>query len=427
MFPLYVIFEIQLTFNWIVHKLQIDFMHKKNIKKKRLSFLAAFFHKPLFILFIIATLPFLVWGVRQAQTYISFGKNQNEQNVQKLYPQQTTCPTTSSQTYESINPVTPPQRKIQNPENNPEVNISLRGWTEVNEAKQLIDYGGDTDPNPPPSFGSVFAGRIPQVVNTYIINEWDWGSGKGIPGKSATPAWPVHLIGLAASPGEPILGLAAGRKVYGDFTLMVLYASPNSITFTHSNGDVAPPNDDGYPIYFLDICVDPNLLAKYQSDNAGGRNSLPAIRAGQIFGYAKDTEVKVAVRDTGSFMDPRSRKDWWQFGPGPGTPYTPPNIPPTTVPSSPTSYIPIPTTMPATPTLYSSPMPTQIVIPSQRQALPTQIPVTIILPITPTSAPPTATPTPKPIVDLNNTIEGAKSVWTKLITQLVQFIKIILP
>jgi hypothetical protein len=27
---------------------------------------------------------------------------------------------------------------------------------------------------------------------------------------------------------------------------------------------------------------------------------------------AVGSEIQVAVRDTGSFMDPRSRNDWWQ-------------------------------------------------------------------------------------------------------------------
>jgi len=57
--------------------------------------------------------------------------------------------------------------------------------------------------------------------------------------------------------------------------------------------------------------VEPNLLALYERMNAQGRGHLPALRAGQAFGRARDTEIRVSIRDTGRFMDPRVRKDWW--------------------------------------------------------------------------------------------------------------------
>jgi len=37
-----------------------------------------------------------------------------------------------------------------------------------------------------------------------------------------------------------------------------------------------------------------------------------AIRDEAAFGRAIDTEIQVAIRDTGRFMDPRVRKDWWR-------------------------------------------------------------------------------------------------------------------
>ena len=45
--------------------------------------------------------------------------------------------------------------------------------------------------------------------------------------------------------------------------------------------------------------------------NGEGRRHLPALRAGQPFGRANGDEIQVAIRDTGKFMDPRTRKDWW--------------------------------------------------------------------------------------------------------------------
>jgi subtilisin family serine protease len=43
---------------------------------------------------------------------------------------------------------------------------------------------------------------------------------------------------------------------------------------------------------------------------------LPNLHAGQPFGVARDSEVVVAVADTGSFQDPRSLDEWWQIRPG---------------------------------------------------------------------------------------------------------------
>ncbi len=39
---------------------------------------------------------------------------------------------------------------------------------------------------------------------------------------------------------------------------------------------------------------------------------LPALHNLQPFARAAGGQILVAVRDTGSFMDPRARKDWWR-------------------------------------------------------------------------------------------------------------------
>ena len=68
----------------------------------------------------------------------------------------------------------------------------------------------------------------------------------------------------------------------------------------------------GYTIHLEGIATEPSLISLYQSLNDLGRKRLPAVRGGQIVGRARGTEVKVSIRDTGAFLDPRSRKDWWQ-------------------------------------------------------------------------------------------------------------------
>jgi len=68
----------------------------------------------------------------------------------------------------------------------------------------------------------------------------------------------------------------------------------------------------GYTLHLENICVDANLLALYRQLNAAGRSELPALRPGQSLGRASGSEIDAAIRDSGAFLDPRSRKDWWQ-------------------------------------------------------------------------------------------------------------------
>jgi hypothetical protein len=64
------------------------------------------------------------------------------------------------------------------------------------------------------------------------------------------------------------------------------------------------------------VCIDPVLLATYRAQiNSGGfrsTRSLPTVRDDQHIGRAVDTSITVAIRDTARFMDPRSRRDWWE-------------------------------------------------------------------------------------------------------------------
>ncbi len=45
---------------------------------------------------------------------------------------------------------------------------------------------------------------------------------------------------------------------------------------------------------------------------AGGRKQLPVLKGRQPLGRALGGEIQAAIRDTGSWMDPRAKKDWWQ-------------------------------------------------------------------------------------------------------------------
>jgi hypothetical protein len=110
-------------------------------------------------------------------------------------------------------------------------------------------------------------------------------------------------------PGEIISAPAAGYNIGDGYSMLVLYANEERLTlkFTRNDNVVS-----GYTIHLENLCVEPGLLQLYRSLNASGRGQLPALRGGQAVGRARSTSISASVRDNGTFMDPRSRKDWWQ-------------------------------------------------------------------------------------------------------------------
>jgi hypothetical protein len=113
---------------------------------------------------------------------------------------------------------------------------------------------------------------------------------------------------MATQAGEQIAAPTSGYTIGQGYEVLVLYATNQQITFTFTGSDSIVY---GYSIHVEGVCVDPGLLALYNSLDTAGRGSLPALRASQPFGRANGTEIQVAMRDTGEFMDPRSELDWW--------------------------------------------------------------------------------------------------------------------
>lgn len=213
------------------------------------------------------------------------------------------CPSSSSESYGSISRSNENPKTV-NAESDPDVNLHIRGYTATSADKNLVNYGGDTDYSAPQLTGLISGSNNPQITSTYRVYDWNWSNNtKG----GVISKYPVTLIGLNASPGNEIKLPPSQYKIGDGYEAMVLYAETNSLTLKYTREDNVVK---GYTIHLDDICVDPNLLNRYRELNANGRGSLPAIRPGQKIGNAK-SEVKVAVRDTGEFMDPRSEKDWW--------------------------------------------------------------------------------------------------------------------
>ena len=217
------------------------------------------------------------------------------------------CAPISGEVYSTVAVISAPT----NPpaEIHPDLNLALRGYVSTTGTLGLVNYGGPSDPNAPQLYTLFGDNRVPVFSAVYQVYDWDW-----VNNRRAAPIsdWLVTLAGMVVTPTEIIRVPASGNDIGWQptgYAAMVLYAAPNRITLKYTREDNVVL---GYTIHIENICVEPSLLALYNSMNAAGRARLPALFAGQGIGRAITTEIGVAIRDAGSFMDPRSRKDWWQ-------------------------------------------------------------------------------------------------------------------
>lgn len=222
------------------------------------------------------------------------------------------CPTASSAVY-SLIPIDGP------PADHPDylhgdLNLAMRGYDPTTGFLGLVDYSGSTDSGAPQLAGLFNPNRFPGIGSVYRVYGWDWACGPhGCRGPIITDP-PVTLAGLNTTPGEPIFIPERNAEIFGGgYRVMVLYAEAQRITLGYTRKDTVAA---GYAVHLENICVDPNLLALYrgQTNSEGWHftGQLPALRNNQALGTALDNEVRVAIRDRGAFLDPRSRKDWWQ-------------------------------------------------------------------------------------------------------------------
>lgn len=190
-----------------------------------------------------------------------------------------------------------------------DVNLALRSYVTTTGSLTLLDIGGDTDVDAPQLAGLFSPPRRPAFTNVYQVYDWNWScvpSGcRGDP--ISNPA--VTLLAMTVTPGEPLFIPTRGPQIYvGGYKVLVLYAEETRITLTYTREDTAAR---GYVVHLEELLVDPALLALYRAKNAAGRQELPALHNNERFANASGPTLKVVIRDTGSFMDPRSRKDWW--------------------------------------------------------------------------------------------------------------------
>lgn len=213
------------------------------------------------------------------------------------------CSVIPGQSYGTLQLMSGPTEPVA--ELQPDINLGMRGYAPTNISKALADFEGGTDPNAPQLRGFFVDKRIPVITRAYQVYAWDWNARAKGP---LIDDPEVTMLGLRTTTGEVIATPRTGVDIGNGYAAMVLYATQTRITLKYTREDHVV---HGYTLHIENICVEPDLLALYQKLNNPNRRFLPALRGGQPLGRATGAEIVFTIRDKGSFMDPRSRKDWW--------------------------------------------------------------------------------------------------------------------
>ena len=213
------------------------------------------------------------------------------------------CQPIAGESYSTLNVNGPPTDRPA--DQHADLNLGWRTYTPTVATLGLIDLGGPADSGAPQFAGLFGDSRTPQFSSAAQVYNWSWTCNC-----RTTPITqpPLTLLGMTTIPGEIIHTPDSGYRIGSGYEVLVLYAAPTRITLKYTRDDNVI---QGYTIHVENICVEPRLLALYQSSNSNGRGQLPALQAGQAFGTAGGAEIEIAIQDSGAWLEPRSRKDWW--------------------------------------------------------------------------------------------------------------------
>ncbi len=189
---------------------------------------------------------------------------------------------------------------------NPDYNLGYRGYAPTSAELTLVDLGPVVDTGAP-QLAAIFSdNRTPQFSNAYQRYRWDTEC--DCRDDSTRSRWETTVLGMATQSNEIMRTPDSGYDIGGGNEYMVLYADSERVTLHVGNSDAL----DGYVVHMEGFCVDPNLVDLYEQLDGNGRGELPVLEGAQPIGRAVGGEIKVAVRDSGHFLDPRSRNSWWQ-------------------------------------------------------------------------------------------------------------------
>lgn len=174
----------------------------------------------------------------------------------------------------------------------PGFNPNVLEWSEIDKQKSLIDMGGDTDSRAPKFQGFFADQRIPEIAATLATPK---------------PYWEVEAISVRAADNEVLHAPASSYELGEGFACMVIYADEHTMTCNYHRADAIV---QGYTLHVMNACISSKLIAAFQA-NADKTDQLPGLKPRQPFGRAWKGKFTFAIRDTGSLMDPRVRKDWW--------------------------------------------------------------------------------------------------------------------
>jgi len=197
-------------------------------------------------------------------------------------------------------------------EQHPDLNLALRGYTPAlgEYAGLLNNCGASPDDTHAPQLRGLFDDhRRPTFLAVYWVYQWDWAH--NCRSTAVENRWGPSFATLSTTAGEVLRVPPSGYTIDAaqDLEVLVLYASQERITLKYTREDNVIY---GYTLHLEGLCVEPSLLALYNAMNAAGRGQLPALHPGQPLGRAKGNTLGFAIRDSGTWMDPRNCADWWR-------------------------------------------------------------------------------------------------------------------
>jgi len=189
----------------------------------------------------------------------------------------------------------------------PDVNVRLRGsgqgWKDANFFPKVLQDHAGAEPRAPQLSTLIGDTENHNPTFTYFGQVYS-RSGSGL--DSSNTAVP-GVGSIQAGSGTTMYSPKQGYELGGGYSYVILYASPTDIVIHDTAEDSVA---SGYTIHLFNINVDPKLLSLYNQNESSGRAQLVAIPCHAVLGTVAGPDMRIIIRDTGSFMDVRY-KDWW--------------------------------------------------------------------------------------------------------------------